>query len=232
MTSVPTQLLPHSERVCHQLRQEIYQFVLLPGDRFTEVDIARRLGCSRTPVREALLILQNENLVRRCIPNGWEVFPIDFDAYEELYETRELIETNTVRRLCNPTSPKVNRDVITRLKAIWSVAPETRLLECDKVAALDEQFHITLTEAAGNSELTAILTNITDRIRIIRRLDFEYESRITQTYEEHAELLDAIERRLEERAAELITLHIKDAHVGATTITLSRLQRVRAKALS
>lgn len=232
MISDPTQLLPHSERVCLLLRQEIYQFVLLPGDRFTEVEIARRLGCSRTPVREALLILQNENLVRRCIPNGWEVFPIDFDAYEDLYEARALIETNTVRRLCSPASPKVNRDVLAGLKAIWSVEPHARLLECDRVAALDEQFHLTLTEAAGNRELTAILTNITDRIRIIRRLDFEYEARITQTYEEHAELLDALERGLQERAVELILLHIRDAHVGATTITLSRLQRVRAKALS
>lgn len=232
MKSVPTQLIPHSERVCHQLRQEIYRFVLLPGDRFTEVEIARHLGCSRTPVREALLILQNENLVRRCIPNGWEVFPIDFDAYEELYETRELIEKNTVRQLCNPTSAKVNRDVIIRLKAIWCVAPDARLLECDKVSALDEQFHIMLTEAAGNRELTAILTNITDRIRIIRRLDFEYETRIAETYEEHAELLEAIAHRSEARAVELISLHIKDAWVGATSITLSRLQRVRAKPLS
>ncbi|VFS56245.1 Transcriptional regulators [Kluyvera cryocrescens] len=86
MTSEPTPLLAHSERVYLQLRQEIYQFVLLPGDRFTEVDIARRLGCSRTPVREALLLLQNEGLVRRCLRNGWEVFPIDFDVYEDLYE--------------------------------------------------------------------------------------------------------------------------------------------------
>lgn len=232
MTSEPTQLLPHSERVCLQLRQEIYQFVLLPGDRFTEMDIARRLGCSRTPVREALLILQNENLVRRCFRNGWEVFPIDFDAYEDLYETRALIETNTVRQLCNPASPKVNRQVLTELKAIWCVAPQARLLECDKVAALDEQFHIALTEAAGNRELTAILSNITDRIRIMRRLDFEYEARIAQTYEEHAELLEAIARRQEERAVELVTLHIKDAHHGASTITLRRLQRVRAKSLS
>ena len=52
-TSEPTPLLAHSERVFQQLRQEIYQFILLPGDRFTEVEIARRLGCSRTPVREA-----------------------------------------------------------------------------------------------------------------------------------------------------------------------------------
>ncbi|VFS66639.1 Uncharacterised protein [Raoultella terrigena] len=67
---------------------------------------------------------------------------------------------------------------------------------------------------------------------MMRRLDFEYEARIAQTYEEHAELLEAIERRQEERAVELITLHIKDAHNGASTITLRRLQRIRAKALS
>lgn len=54
--------------------------------------------CSRTPVREALLLLQNEGLVRRCLRNGWEVFPIDFDVYEDLYETRALIEMNSVMK--------------------------------------------------------------------------------------------------------------------------------------
>ena len=229
MTSEPTPLLAHSERVYLQLRQEIYQFVLLPGDRFTEVDIARRLGCSRTPVREALLLLQNEGLVRRCLRNGWEVFPIDFDVYEDLYETRALIEMNSVRSLCSSSSPKVNRDVLTSLKAIWVVAPEAQLLECDNIASLDEQFHIALTEAAGNRELATILTNITNRIRIMRRLDFEYETRIAQTYKEHAELLDAIEQRDEERAVALISAHIKDAYKGASTITLRRLQGVRAQ---
>lgn len=229
MTSEPTPLLAHSERVYLQLRQEIYQFVLLPGDRFTEVDIARRLGCSRTPVREALLLLQNEGLVRRCLRNGWEVFPIDFDVYEDLYETRALIEMNSVRSLCSSPSPKVNRDVLARLKAIWVVAPEAQLLECDNIASLDEQFHIALTEAAGNRELATILTNITNRIRIMRRLDFEYETRIAQTYKEHAELLDAIEQRDEERAVALISAHIKDAYKGASTITLRRLQGVRAQ---
>ena len=227
-TSEPTPLLAHSERVFQQLRQEIYQFILLPGDRFTEVEIARRLGCSRTPVCEALLLLQNEGLVRRCLRNGWEVFPIDFDVYEDLYETRALIEANSVRSLCSSTSAKVNRQVLTRLKAIWQVAPEIALA-CDDIASLDEQFHLALTEAAGNRELTAILTNITNRIRIMRRLDFEYETRITQTYKEHAELLEAIEQRDEVRAVALIVAHIQDAYKGASTITLRRLQDVRVK---
>lgn len=229
MTSEPTQLLAHSERVFQQLRQEIYQFVLLPGDRFTEVDTARRLGCSRTPVREALLLLQNEGLVRRCLRNGWEVFPIDFDVYEDLYETRALIEVNSVRRLCSSASSKVNRDVLTVLQATWQAAPEAQALTCDEIAALDEQFHIALTEAAGNRELVNILTNITNRIRIMRRLDFEYEARVAQTYKEHADLLDAIAHRDEARAVALISAHIQDAYQGASTITLRRLQGVRAK---
>ncbi|VFS56248.1 transcriptional regulator NanR [Kluyvera cryocrescens] len=99
--------------------------------------------------------------------------------------------------------------MLASLRAIWLVAPEAQLLECDNIASLDEQFHIALTEAAGNRELASILTNITNRIRIMRRLDFEYETRITQTYKEHAELLDAIEQRDEERAVALISAHIK-----------------------
>ena len=63
----------------------------------------------------------------------------------------------------------------------------------------------------------------------MRRLDFEYETRITQTYKEHAELLEAIEQRDEVRAVALIVAHIQDAYKGASTITLRRLQDVRVK---
>ena len=122
----------------------------------------------------------------------------------------------------------MNREVLTGLNAVWRVAPQERLA-CDDIAALDEQFHLTLTEAAGNRELTAILTNITNRIRIMRRLDFEYETRVNQTYKEHAELLEAIEQRDEARAVALIMAHIQDAYQGASTITLRRLQGVRVK---
>ena len=109
-----------------------------------------------------------------------------------------------------------------------ALAPQAALA-CDDIASLDEQFHLALTEAAGNRELTAILSNITNRIRIMRRLDFEYETRITQTYLEHAELLEAIEQRDEPRAVALIVAHIQDAYKGASTITLRRLQGVRVK---
>ncbi|MBK0002585.1 MULTISPECIES: GntR family transcriptional regulator [Erwiniaceae] len=231
MASELTRLLPHSVRVYRQLRQEIYEFILMPGDRFTEVDIASRLGCSRTPVREALLTLQNDDLIRRCFRNGWEVCPIDFDVYEDLYATRILIEVDTVARLCSSDSAKTDRSVLARLRALWIIPPEQQEQAGEKIATMDEQFHIALTEAAGNRELTAILSNITDRIRIMRRLDFEYDTRIAQTYAEHAELLEAIENREQERAVGLMREHIEDAHTGACAITLRRLQKVRARNL-
>lgn len=235
MTAMPEDIAPlqaQSQRVCLQLRQEIYQFVLLPGDRFTEADVARRLACSRTPVREALLLLQNERLVRRSPGHGWEVYPIDFESCEELYQIRELIEISTVRSLCHPQSPKVRREVIQELKAVWQGPGAGQTVTGSEIAARDEAFHIALTEAAGNRELTSILINITDRIRIMRRLDFEYEARILQTCREHMALLEAIENRDEALAMALIASHIADAFSGARTITLHRLLKIRAQAVS
>lgn len=70
-----------TDTVYASLRDDIYAFRLLPGDRFAENDVAERLQVSRTPVREALMRLQSEGLVRGHFRNGWEVVPIDLARF-------------------------------------------------------------------------------------------------------------------------------------------------------
>jgi DNA-binding FadR family transcriptional regulator len=68
------------------------------------------------------------------------------------------------------------------LKRIWLVEPEQRIQDSQTVAALDERFHQMLVEATGNQEMAKIHQGITERIRIIRRLDFNKTARIEATY--------------------------------------------------
>src|SRR5471032_662417 len=93
-------ILRLAEAVYQQLREDIFDFRLLPGDRFAENDVADRLSVSRTPVREALMRLQSEGLVRGYFRNGWEVIPLDLSRFAALYELREMIELHAVRKLC------------------------------------------------------------------------------------------------------------------------------------
>ena len=89
-----------AERIYRQLKQDIFDFRLLPADRFSENEIAERMGASRTPVREALFRLEREGYVEVLARSGWQVKPFDFKYFEELYDVRTVLECAAVRRLC------------------------------------------------------------------------------------------------------------------------------------
>ncbi|MDP3172461.1 MAG: GntR family transcriptional regulator, partial [Polaromonas sp.] len=88
--------VPHRSRadeVYEELKRNVSEFKLVPGDRFTETEISERLGVSRTPVRQALFRLQQEGFVEVLFRSGWRVLPFDFNQFEELYDLRMVLET-------------------------------------------------------------------------------------------------------------------------------------------
>ena len=109
-----------ADEVYQQLKRDVSEFKLVPGDRFTETEISERLGVSRTPVRQALFRLQQEGFVEVLFRNGWRVLPFDFDKFEELYDLRMLLETTAAHRLCQD-SVKTNQGMLDGLAAIWLV---------------------------------------------------------------------------------------------------------------
>ncbi|HVB48831.1 MAG TPA: FCD domain-containing protein, partial [Burkholderiales bacterium] len=86
-----------------------------------------------------------------------------------------------------------------------------------------EAFHAALVRAAGNPELARIHGDITERIRIIRRLDFTQRERIERTYEEHAAILRAVLARKAQQAGLLLRAHIEESKLEVRKISLHRL---------
>ena len=113
---------PHeslADTVYARVKHDIAEFRLVPGDRFTEGEIATRLGVSRTPVRQALFRLQREGFVQVQFRAGWLVQPFDFEEFENLYDLRIVLETTAVQRLCEAALGRVDR---TRLNSTFAVA--------------------------------------------------------------------------------------------------------------
>ena len=97
------------------------------------------------------------------------------------------------------------------------------------VSELDERFHCALVEATGNREMARMHYAITEKIRIIRRLDFTQASRIAATYEEHAAILDAIQSRDLGLAQSRIEAHIQQSQSEVKQITLHMLHSARER---
>ncbi|HAK34585.1 MAG TPA: GntR family transcriptional regulator [Pantoea sp.] len=213
-----------AEKVYQALKQDIFAFRLMPGDRFSENEIAERLEVSRTPVRQALFWLEREGYVEVWFRSGWQVKAFDFEYFEELYDFRTVIEREAVRRLC-ALPPLACAEMLAALKRFWIDDP--RLEEGIAVSAQDEAFHMALVAAAGNQEIARVHGELTEKIRIIRRLDFTRDDRVEATYREHAQILRAIFQQNTEEAQRILTDHIAVSKAEVRKITLHRLQQAR-----
>lgn len=215
-----------ADEVYEQLKRDVAEFALVSGDRFTENELCERLGVSRTPVRQALFRLQQEGYVEVLFRSGWRVLPFDFDQFEQLYDLRMVLETTAAQRLC-ADGERVDRELLDQLAAIWFVPVAERSADTVQVAQWDEAFHCSLVEAAGNAETARVHRDVTDRIRIIRRLDFTKQARIDATYEEHAKILKAIQRKRGDQAAMLLRAHIATSQAEVRKITLHQVHLAR-----
>ncbi|MFI8745440.1 GntR family transcriptional regulator [Pseudomonas sp. NPDC077186] len=217
-----------AERIYLQLKDDIFEFRLLPGDRFSEGEIAERMAASRTPVRQALYRLEREGYLEVYFRSGWQVKPFDFAHFEELYEVRIVLELEAVKRLCERPNDELP-DALEQLRRTWMVQPEQRLQDGREVSRLDERFHCQLVEAAGNREMARLHAEVSEKIRIIRRLDFTQEPRVALTYEEHARILGAILSRRCEEAQLLLKTHIEVSKAEVRKITLHMLHSARQR---
>ena len=216
------------EFVYRQLRLAIRNQELKPGDRLRETELAERLGVSRTPVREALFRLRNEGFLDVEPKTGWSVRPIDFGRLEQLYDLRVILELASVARLCamSGTPP----EELESLKAVWLVPVAERLGDARQVGMLDEAFHATLVRAAGNAEMARVHWDVTERIRIVRHLDFTRPDRIEATYTEHAKILRAVIQRKVDQAQLLLRTHVEQSKAEVRKITLATLYEARGRA--
>ena len=179
---------------------------------------------SRTPMRDALYRLQREGYLDVEFRRGWQVRNLDFAQFDNLYDLRIVLECAALERLCqlDQTPPLLHA-----LAAIWLVPEAQRDNDGRRVAQLDEQFHAGLVSSAGNAEMTRVHAELTEKIRIIRRLDFTQPTRVEATYQEHGKLLNLVLRRKSTEALLLLRSHIQESKLEVRKITLHKLHEAQ-----
>jgi DNA-binding GntR family transcriptional regulator len=217
-----------AEHAYAEIKQKIFNFEMMPGDLISEGNLAKLVNVSRTPLRQALQQLQHGGFIKAIPKIGWQVAPLDFDKLDELYDFRILIESNAVKALCNS-----NRDnqIFKELQKIWLVPKLKRSFNTLEVGILDEQFHTSLVKASGNEEMLKTHSEITERIKIVRRLDFTKAARISNTYDEHGQIIKAILAGRSGEAQRLLKAHIEQSKIEVRKITLGMLQDARKLAV-
>jgi DNA-binding GntR family transcriptional regulator len=162
--SDPAAEQPAADRAYTLTKELVLSGVLPGGHLFSEGDIAGRLGMSRTPVREAFLRLQAEELLQLIPKRGAVVVPVPPGEAEDVLDAREAVETAAVARLLR--RPDLVPDAVAALRAALAVQREHAAAgDLHGFAEADEAFHRTIVAAGRNALTVRFYTTLADRQR-------------------------------------------------------------------
>ncbi|WP_234625139.1 GntR family transcriptional regulator [Agrobacterium vitis] len=194
------------------IRKAIRANIFPPGYQAAEIEIARQLGMSRTPVHEAMARLQEDGLVRILPKKGIIICALSPADIEEIYEVTIALEGAAAARLAR-IEPVEKRDVIAELRDATN-AMVSALAENDLPAwaEADERFHETLVVRSGNGRLTRMAGTVADQLHRARVFTLNLRPLPVGSSEEHLAIIDAIEKGAEREASAAARLHRKHAH--------------------
>lgn len=197
--------LPLRDVVFNTLRQGILRGELKPGERLMEIHLADQLGVSRTPIREAIRMLELEGLVIMMPRKGAMVASISKEDLKDVLEVRKALDRLAVSLACE----RITSDGLASLKdAAANFKDVTKTLDSTKIAEADVAFHDEIHKASGNKRLSVMVSNLAERIY---RYRFEYIKEsydCVQLIEEHDEIVKCIEKGDKEGAVAAIDRHI------------------------
>jgi DNA-binding GntR family transcriptional regulator len=188
-----------------------------------EAALAAELNVSRTPVRAALNRLASEGLMT-VIPNkGFFRQPLDIDAVRSLFEVRMAMEVLSVRLFCERAS---SQD-IQALRAEWiRIKPKDARATPENIVKADEAFHLALARGSRNPELLRLLGELNGRIRFIRTVAMERPRFRDGAFIDHHQIIDSIEARDANAAADLMTRHIRLTLDDVTVLVREMVVRI------
>ena len=199
---------PLRERAIRHLRRLILSGELAPGDRINEIELARSIGISKTPFREAMLALARDGLVKTIPFRGNFVQWLDPDHVRHIHDARVVIETAVVRQVVAHLDERDFAELMTRIDAI---ARAVSTGDYAAAAAEDMAFHSMLYERSGQPILLEMWELIKWQVRFVLVHDIRLRSRqgIAQPERRHRAILEALRTRDPDAAAAAIAAHIQ-----------------------
>lgn len=202
--------LPLRDVVFNTLRQAILKGELEPGERLMEIQLAERLGVSRTPIREAIRKLELEGLVLMIPRKGAEVARISEKSLRDVLEVRRSLEELAIELACRRMGEE-------EVKTLAEAQNEFRaaVLNGDamKIAETDEAYHDVIYGGTGNDRLVQILNNLREQMYRYRLEYIKDEDKRKILLLEHDKILTAVRQRHVEEAKEAMREHIDNQEI-------------------
>jgi DNA-binding GntR family transcriptional regulator len=196
---------PLSDIAYDSLRQAIYSGKFRPGERMREGELAEWLGVSRTPLREALSRLQGDGLLAAAPRRGLIVTELKREEVADLYSVREVLE-GLAGRLAAQNASSAEIDAMRELLRLQA---QIRRVDSAALARLNRRFRDLVHLATRNRFLIAALETFETPVAVLPSPAFATSGHGATSLKDHTDLLQAIEKRNADRAAELSAAHMR-----------------------
>jgi DNA-binding GntR family transcriptional regulator len=198
--------LPRGEAAYRYIRNAIQRGQFKPGERLREIELAKQIGLSRTPIREALSRLETEGLVAHDVTRGVVVAELDYRMVTELYYMREVLE-GTAARLVAQHASDVEISILDDLCQQYEAA----LGDEAALTASNRRFHDTLYRCSHNRYLLNMVTVLHDALSLLGGTTLGNPERAAETLREHRAVVAAIRARDADAAEQALRTHIRNA---------------------
>jgi DNA-binding GntR family transcriptional regulator len=209
------------------LRQAIITNRLAPGARLLEEHLARELNVSRTPLREALKVLESDGFVQRLLSGGYQVAPLSDRELDNLYSIRLVLEGLAARQAAQHATPEV-LDALEewneQMKSYWLKQRNDEALQAGRA------FHAEIYRASQNENLAVLLQRLGDQIARYRYYSIIH--RVPEAYEDHTAIAVAIRNRDPDQSEALSRAHVELEHRLVLAKMRERIERDEGKALA
>jgi DNA-binding GntR family transcriptional regulator len=197
------------------IKSSIVECVFLPGSFLRDCDLVEQLGISRTPIREAISRLEQENFVKIIPQRGVMVQGVGYREISDIFQVRVIIEPYILRNYFEQLDLALIGDL---RKGFLRAKAEDN--ESDKYR-LDDELHATIRSLCPNKYLVDLLDNIYEQNHRLRILCGKSKTRLEKSVDEHIEILELIEARRIGEAADCLEKHIQNSKTSAIDLFIS-----------
>lgn len=197
------------------IRDEIISLRLQPGKMIYESDLASSLGVSRTPVREAFLMLLKEELIEILPQRGARVAYISIKKVEEARFVRMSLEVGAFKAVARKWNKKEERWQTFQAKALKLLEDQQTAIsnsEFTEFLHLDEAFHQIVLEQIENQTLLSVISQMRGHLNRMRYLELKEAKHMTKLVSQHKQILDAIFANDEQKVENLLVHHLQQVN--------------------
>ena len=199
--------LPLRDVVFHTLREAILKGELKPGERLMELQLASKLGVSRTPIREAIRMLEQEGLAVTIPRKGAEVAKMTEKDMEDVLQIRDALDELAASIACE----QITTEELEELKRTMREFEEyTKTADLKRIAEADVRFHDIIYKATRNPKLENMLNNLREQMYRYRVEYLKDEKNYPVLVREHSEIVEGLSKKNKEKLTAAMHEHVKN----------------------